>query len=511
MDRPIFSIIILNTDNNIELLSATIQSAIDQDFERWDCLVLSLNKDVSKDISGHFGQDSRINFIEEENGNTGFLKNSGISNTNGRYVLFLSAGDNFINNRTLSEINTKIEPRDELIYTAVSIDDSPCTRPVYPFTINYLLDHTDLNCFFIYNRVIFDKYPRFNERLSFYTDWELIVRLISLGRVQQLYLPEILFNRKPLSAKRNLVSEEKERDKILSDLFSLEFLQICQTHPTYKSFYFRKDFQLLRTLKRRLGFLFSPSKWKEYIYKKRITPLIRLTNKTIRAQEKDPLSIPVIIINYNRLADLEKLVSFLLKRKHKNIVVVDNGSTYPPLLEYYEKIKNKVTIKIMNYNYGHLVFWRNPELYKEYSNGYHIVTDFDIIPNEELPENYVGQLISILNTHKHVTKVGFALRIDDLPKERLGVIPWEQPFWDNPIGKDLYRAAIDTTFALYPPKYKFSFGTFYNAIRVGGNFTARHGGFYIVDTNLSEEDIYYFETANASSTWKGYANTNAKK
>ena len=57
-------------------------------------------------------------------------------------------------------------------------------------------------------------------------------------------------------------------------------------------------------------------------------------------------------------------------------------------------------------------------------------------------------------------KIGPALRLDRLPrcKERsFSVLKWEQKFWRVPLlgGQQpaLYRAYIDTTFALYPPNH----------------------------------------------------------
>lgn len=245
--------------------------------------------------------------------------------------------------------------------------------------------------------------------------------------------------------------------------------------------------------------------WKYYIYRKRFHYFINLINKTVRNQKKDVLSIPIIIINYNRLSDLKKMVSFFLERNHKNIVIIDNKSTYPPLLNYYEQIKDVVNVKKMDENYGHLVFWLNKEIYDEFSQGYYVVTDSDIIPNQNLPDNYLEILMHILDTNKKVSKVGFALKIDNIPNtfsQKDKVLEWEKKFWQTEINTDIYLADIDTTFAIYPPKYRYYYPSFYKAIRVAGDFTATHGGWYINTNELTDEDRYYFETSNNSNSWK---------
>lgn len=235
--------------------------------------------------------------------------------------------------------------------------------------------------------------------------------------------------------------------------------------------------------------------------------LIRL-NLTIRKQRKNPLKIPVIIINFNQLFYLKQLVDFLIIRGFTNIVIIDNKSTYPPLLNYYKDIEDKVMIEYMEDNYGHNVFFENIELQKKYGKGYYILTDADIVPNKDLPKDFMVTLIHYLDKYfKRVTKVGFALRIDDIPdsfplKEK--VLKWEQRFWENPIEDDLYLNWLDTTFSLYKPSYPSRFNNIkkLEAIRVGGCFTALHGGWYLDPNNFSDEQLYYIKTVNSSSSWR---------
>ncbi|NDW09801.1 glycosyltransferase [Dysgonomonas sp. 520] len=251
--------------------------------------------------------------------------------------------------------------------------------------------------------------------------------------------------------------------------------------------------------------IFSIQNWIIFIHKKRIKPLIYILNKLVRKQKKNPLSIPVIIINYNRLKGLKQLVTFLIERKHQNIIIIDNDSSYPPLLEYYEHIKDKVTIERLNKNWGHLVLWKNNDLLLRYTKGYYIVTDSDILPNDKLPVDYVSQLMNILNENDEVVKVGFALDISDIPESyalKDKVLDWEKQYWEKPIGKDLYLANLDTTFAIYPPLYRFDhISKFFSGIRVAGNFTAKHEGWYVDSNNMTEEELYYKNTANSSNNW----------
>jgi GT2 family glycosyltransferase len=218
----------------------------------------------------------------------------------------------------------------------------------------------------------------------------------------------------------------------------------------------------------------------------------------------NPKKIPIIIISFNQLHYLRKLIDFLLKYKYTNIVIIDNNSTYEPLLDYFDTIKSSVTIHRLSENYGHLVFWQNKELFDRYSKGYYVVTDADIVPHEDCPGNFVQHFRRILDKNPDITKVGFSLKMDDIPIENLHrekILKWESNFYNNKKA-GYYVSQIDTTFALYRPNYKSqNIVEFLNAIRVDTPYIARHGGWYVNFDNLTNEQRFYISTANESSSW----------
>jgi hypothetical protein len=101
-----------------------------------------------------------------------------------------------------------------------------------------------------------------------------------------------------------------------------------------------------------------------------------------------------------------------------------------------------------------------------------------------------------------VTKVGFGLRIDDLPAHyrfRQEVIEWESQFWlpECEIEPGVFRCAIDTTFALYrqwsssqPPL---------DALRTGHPYVAAHTTWYMSSLAPTEEERYYAEHLEAGT------------
>jgi hypothetical protein len=216
-------------------------------------------------------------------------------------------------------------------------------------------------------------------------------------------------------------------------------------------------------------------------------------------------SIPIIIISFNQLYYLKQLIDFLKSHKYKNIVIIDNNSTYKPLLDYFDSIESSVILHRLNQNLGHLVFWKSKELFDMYSKGYYIVTDADIVPVKKCPEDFVLHFKKILDKNFKVTKVGFSLKIDDLPDSNLNkqkVIDWEQQFWTTKITGNNFSAYLDTTFAIYRPNYNYNEKNFFTAIRTKEPYQSRHGGWYLDNKNLTEEQLFYFANCNESSSWR---------
>lgn len=266
--------------------------------------------------------------------------------------------------------------------------------------------------------------------------------------------------------------------------------------------------------KRKRSFIksFSFFKWRvKFFFFSFYNPLF---NKIVREQNKDFKKIPILIINFNQLYYLEKLINSLVNNNYENIIIIDNNSTYPPLLEYYKKINAYVKVLNRKTNDGHRVFWKNKDLFSKYGKGYYVVTDADIEITDDCPDDFILYFKKILDKNEQLVKVGFSLKIDDIPdsnKYKGKIFNWENQFWKNTDTNGNYRAVIDTTFALYRPMNQFCIDYFYEAVRTKAPYIAKHGGWYIDHNNLSEEQAFYMKTANDSSSWKVKENSELSK
>jgi hypothetical protein len=204
----------------------------------------------------------------------------------------------------------------------------------------------------------------------------------------------------------------------------------------------------------------------------------------------DYKTIPVIINNFNRLSYLRELLRWLERAGMKNIYILDNASTYPPLLEFYKNSTHKIIY--LGANLGHLALWKS-KYFNQFKSSFYIYTDPDVVPIEECPNDAIAQFLDILLAHSQLEKVGFSLKIDDLPLQyakREEVKNWEEKFWQNEIAPGIFDAAIDTTFALYKP---YTNGNIWvsPAVRTGFPLTARHMPWYENSAQPDEETLYY--------------------
>lgn len=199
--------------------------------------------------------------------------------------------------------------------------------------------------------------------------------------------------------------------------------------------------------------------------------------------------IPTIIICRDTVSDLRMLIAWLEAAGHENIIILDNASTYPPLVDYLCGSPHRVVR--LEHNVGHEAPWATGLVTSEGSLPF-IVTDPDVVPDDETPYDAADYFQELLQRHPSYDQAGFGLHIDDLPAEyphRAVVIEWERPFWERELEPGVFAAHIDTTFALYRP------GTGYKvteALRTGRPYMARHRPWYRNPREPDTEMAYYF-------------------
>lgn len=212
-------------------------------------------------------------------------------------------------------------------------------------------------------------------------------------------------------------------------------------------------------------------------------------------------NLPIILNNFNRLTTTKKLADDLSKLGYTNIHIIDNNSTYPPLLEWYDQCSYKV--ERLNSNLGQLAVYNSDYINK--FKGWIAYSDSDIELNPNTPRGFVERMIQMAEKHNKI-KAGLALRIDDIPNTRYGtyVKAQEQKFWKVQFEPDVYDAHVDTTFSVIKVGQPFT----YEAVRLAGDMIARHIPWYLDYENLDQEEVYILQHSNSEfSTTKRFVDS----
>lgn len=227
---------------------------------------------------------------------------------------------------------------------------------------------------------------------------------------------------------------------------------------------------------------------------------ILLRNRFLKTTYTNAYEIPIIINNRNRLTFLKQMISSLHSKGYHNIYIIDNQSTYEPLLEFYKNSNFKVFY--LNENVGFLSLWKTG-IYKQFQNNFFVYSDSDVVPTEECPNNFLQLFLDRMKKDKKIMKIGLSLKIDDLPdhfKNKNEVIDWESQYFQIVVDNFYYKANIDTTFALYRP-FMSGGASRLKMFRSQKPMEAYHMPWYNDSSNLTEEELFYINNAKTSTHW----------
>ena len=210
--------------------------------------------------------------------------------------------------------------------------------------------------------------------------------------------------------------------------------------------------------------------------------------------------VPIFINARDRLGVMKQLIDWLLDAGYRKLIILDNTSTYPLLLEYYPKLERDSRLKIVRLgkNLGFKALWLSGVLENLQIATPYVYTDPDVLPIESCPKDFVKRLIKILDSNHEIQKVGLGLVYDDITFfDRERIQNFETNFYANSqVGDNLYYAQVDTTFALYSNvrHYNLRF-----SLRTTGDLQAYHLPWYFDYNNLPADEKYYTEHADKNS------------
>lgn len=220
------------------------------------------------------------------------------------------------------------------------------------------------------------------------------------------------------------------------------------------------------------------------------------------------IEIPFVVICYNNLTFVKNFVNQLVRFPNP-IILLDNASTYAPMIDYYNELRetmpHRITIHQFDTNGGHFVYVTRQDLLPKQF----ILSDPDLQLHPDMPFDVAERLLALSNQYR-MYKVGAALDLSDRHlfatcpyASKASIYEHEKQYWTNPISHpiyELYLAHLDTTFCLVNRDY-FN-NDYYAAIRVAGVFTAKHLPWYkgYIRTHIPQDELDYWTVNNISSS-----------
>ena len=239
------------------------------------------------------------------------------------------------------------------------------------------------------------------------------------------------------------------------------------------------------------------------------------------------MKYPIVILAKERPVQLKEMIDSIVERTDDNtyrIIVCDNGSTQPEMVEYLKSIETKHQVIYNGANNGFEGF--NSGL-NEVQEELFFLSDPDVVLSEIMPEHWILRFSEVMQTVM-TPKLGVALdveRLDMKDEFQAMVKKRENEYWEHAgtidipaIDAPCYLAPVDTTLAMYrrdtydfwtENNLSFKMGNgiapckqihqnqynkkyYVPTVRVAGRFTCRHTGWEM--PTLYQSDYEYYKT-----------------
>jgi hypothetical protein len=232
---------------------------------------------------------------------------------------------------------------------------------------------------------------------------------------------------------------------------------------------------------------------------------------------------PVFVNSFDQLGYLRDTLIWLKTHGFANVTVLDQNSSFVGLIDWYDtaEFRDLARLHPLGENVGPRAALNQAAALKSMP---HIFTDPDLGLPASPRDDFVTRLFSLSLRYK-AHKVGLALDISDAAAFQdvkvtddtgaaHSIVEWESRFWKRPLGDDVYRANVDTTFHLWNPspgvtakdsrRRLFGRPIKTRCLRVAGpGFLATHRPWRRDDAMTAEEDDNYRRTAFRWTTWVG--------
>ncbi|WP_318036376.1 glycosyltransferase [Cupriavidus pinatubonensis] len=333
--KPLISVLMPVYNPPVDLLDAAIRSVRAQIYPHWELCVAddaSPNPEVRALLQSHAAEEPRIKLaLRDENGHISAASNSALELATGEYVALLDH-DDLLSEQALfwivREINAHPEAR--LIYSdedKISLDGERFA-PYFKCDWNYelFLSHNMVSHLGVYRTELVRSVGGFRQGLEGSQDYDLALRCVEqIGSGEIRHIPRVLYHWRVLPGSTAMAGSEKPYALIAGERALAEHLSRTGRNGSVQA-------------NGKLG-----------VYRIRY-PL-----------PDNPPLVSLIIPTRNGLHLIRQCVDSILNLTtypEYEIIVVDNGSDEPAVLEYFHKIAQHSKVRILRddrpFNYSAL-------------------------------------------------------------------------------------------------------------------------------------------------------------
>src|SRR5215475_9894293 len=251
--------VIVPAFNYGSLIAYTLESLLSQEYRNWECLVVDdgSTDNTASVVNGYRNRDKRIAYVYQRNGGLSNARNTGLSQSRGKYIQFLDA-DDLIESRKIQCHVQYLEnnPEIDIVYGAARFfrTDRPNERRYSMMDIDapwmpeisgsgeeVLQSLVKANIMVVsaplLRRRILDKVGLFDEKLLLFEDWDYWIRC-SIKGARFHYLDEVgalslirchsnSLSQNGIKARKYVIRLRQKLNKILQDDALIEYNRLA--------------------------------------------------------------------------------------------------------------------------------------------------------------------------------------------------------------------------------------------------------------------------------------------
>jgi hypothetical protein len=182
-----------------------------------------------------------------------------------------------------------------------------------------------------------------------------------------------------------------------------------------------------------------------------------------------------------------------------HIWLIDNGSTFPPMMDLLEMAQNQGMHVVMQTNQGARALFKPGGVIEKAigRDRSFFISDPDVVPTVTCYERLLQHLVRCMARYGQFNKIGLGLEIEDIPDHfpfKSQVVQHERSFWGPKANIHLVPAAVATTFCLVRSlNHCDAQGYAKGCARTRRPNLGIHTSWYLDPSHLPQDETYYYD------------------